>query len=282
MIDATKLFARAGWVCLLGAVTAGCGPKSPGAGAAPPPGAPAAAAPASGPAAATESIEVFIKADGSVDLGSDLNVPVDTIAAKVKARYADPSRIEARILADAHVTHGKVVAVMDQIRQAGVTRLAIVLDSAKPAAPTPAPASGSAPDRQTQPDTQAAAAAASSSAPPPAPALPEVKVENIGLHIGGGPNDDASKQPFKQAIEPHFDDFRKCYALVDEPAKGGTFGVDLRVGRNGGKPEVHQPRTGIKGKKFRDCMVEAFKTVEFGKPHKPVVFSYSLRFTVGG
>ena len=107
-------------------------------------------------------------------------------------------------------------------------------------------------------------------------------MDNVGLHVGGGANDDAAKAPYKRAIEPHFADFRRCYVHVDEPGKGGTFGVDLFIGRGGGTPEVRQPRTGMKGQKFRECMVEAFGAVEFEKPRLPTVISYSVRFRVGG
>ena len=52
--------------------------------------------------------------------------------------------------------------------------------------------------------------------------MPEVAVENVGLHIGGGPNDDASKAPFRNAIAARFADFRRCYTKVSQPGKGGT------------------------------------------------------------
>jgi hypothetical protein len=111
--------------------------------------------------------------------------------------------------------------------------------------------------------------------------LPEVVVENVGFHIGGGPNDDATKEPFKRAIEPHFAELLRCYRQVSEPEKGGTFWVDLFVDREGGAPEVRQPRTGMGGAEFRDCVVDVFRSVEFERPKLgPTVFSYSIRFTV--
>jgi hypothetical protein len=106
-----------------------------------------------------------------------------------------------------------------------------------------------------------------------------VIVENVGLHIGGGPNDDASKAPFLRAIEPHRDAFRACFVKVEEPEKGGTFGVDLSIGRGGGKAEVRQPRTGMKGTEFRKCVIEAFEQIVFEKPAKgPTVISFSIRY----
>ncbi len=269
----------AGFLCLLGAVPAGCASSCPHADAAPPASTPAppSGAPASAPAAAGDKLDVALDLDGQVRVDGKA-IAVGDVAAAVRSAHPDPSRLQVTLFADDRVPHGDVTRVLDQLRQAGVLRIGIVVG---PAAPVPAAAPpASAPDRQAP--APVAAPAAPGDAPPAPTALPEVKVENIGLHIGGGPNDDASKLPFKQAIEPHFDAFRKCYALVDEPAKGGTFGVDLRVARDGGKPEVKQPRTGMKGKGFRECMVDAFREVEFERPHKPVVFSYSLRFTVGG
>lgn len=114
----------------------------------------------------------------------------------------------------------------------------------------------------------------------PAPrALPRVSVRNIGLHIGGGPNDEETKRPFQSAIEARFEDFLRCYRFVEQPEKGGTFGVDLLIAREGGKPSVRQPRTGMAGEAFRRCVVRAFEAVEFGRPKLgPTVISYSLRF----
>jgi len=134
------------------------------------------------------------------------------------------------------------------------------------------------------PATGAAEAADGGAGPPEgAEPLPEVTVENVGLHIGGGPNDEASKAPFKRAIETHFDEFRRCYTKVSEPGSGGVFGVDLRIGRDGGRPEIRDARTGMGGTEFRDCVRGVFAQVEFDKPARgPTVISYSIKFSVGG
>ena len=110
--------------------------------------------------------------------------------------------------------------------------------------------------------------------------MPLVAVKSVGMHIGGGPNDAAGKAPFEKAIEQHFPDFLRCYRLVTEPGKSGTFGVDLHIDRGGGKPHVEQPRTGLGNEPFKACMVSAFEGVEFPALKKPSVVSYSLRFTV--
>ena len=117
--------------------------------------------------------------------------------------------------------------------------------------------------------------------PDPSRSLPEVTVRNVGLHIGGQPNDAASKEPFQTAVAAKFEDFLACYRDVVEPEKGGTFGVDLFIRRAGGNPEVRQPRTGMKGEAFKECVVDVFRSVDFERPrYGPTVISYSIRFEV--
>src|SRR6185436_18268437 len=111
-------------------------------------------------------------------------------------------------------------------------------------------------------------------------ALPNVKVANIGMHIGGGPNDPPTKAPIKTSVEPHFDALRKCFALVDDPKKGGDFGLDLLIDKAGGKAKVSHPRTSLKGAGFKECMVVAFEAIDFKKPKGGITtVSYSVRFT---
>ncbi len=164
--------------------------------------------------------------------------------------------------------------------------------SAPPSAapPPPSAAASAAPTASAAPAASAAASAApaaptaSAAADPVAPAdaapLPKVKVANIGMHIGGGPHDDFTKEPIKRSVAPHFDDFRRCFALAEDPAKAGDFGIDLRIEKDGGKAEVRKPRTALKGEAFTTCVVGVFEQIDFLKPRKgPTVVSYSLRFT---
>ncbi len=111
--------------------------------------------------------------------------------------------------------------------------------------------------------------------------LPELKVENIGLHIGGGPNDAETKAPFLRAVAERFPSFMDCYRKNEEPAQGGRFGVDLHVLRAGGHPRLEQPRTSLRGPDFRACLAGVFESVDFQKPkHGATTLSYSLRFTL--
>jgi hypothetical protein len=99
------------------------------------------------------------------------------------------------------------------------------------------------------------------------------------MHIGGGPNDAETKRPFISAIETGFDRMRMCYQKAEEPTKGGTFGVDLRIERQGGHPKVQAVRTAMKGEALRACLEQAFLGLEFGKPLKgATVLSASVYF----
>jgi hypothetical protein len=142
------------------------------------------------------------------------------------------------------------------------------------ATPPPPSAEASAP----APPGSSAAPAATESAP-----LPRVAVANIGMHIGGGPNDDVTKDPIRRSVQPHFDEFRRCFAQVEDAHKAGDFGVDLRIDRAGGKARVSHPRSALKGKEFKSCVVSTFESIDFLKPRGgTTTVSYSLRFTPGG
>lgn len=117
-------------------------------------------------------------------------------------------------------------------------------------------------------------------APSPAEAIPDVKVVNIGMHVGGGKNDAPEKEPIKKSVEPHFDAFKRCFAKVGDLAKGGDFGVDLRIDKEGGLAKVSHPRTSLKGEGFEACVIAVFEQIDFRKPKGgTTVVSYSLRFT---
>ncbi len=102
------------------------------------------------------------------------------------------------------------------------------------------------------------------------------------MHIGGGPNDEATKRPFIQAIEGAFEPMRVCYKRSEDPTRGGTFGVDLRIPQHGGKAEIEQVRTAMRGDGLRECLENAFKSITFGPPPKgPTMVSVSVRFSLG-
>ena len=162
--------------------------------------------------------------------------------------------------------------------------------SAATVATAAATASGEAPEPIASADAPAepasaepiASAAPAESAPPEDEPLPNVEVKNIGMHIGGGPNDNETKRPIKESVQPHFDALRRCWKLVDDPAKPGDFGVDLLIPHEGGKAEVSHPRSALKGEGFEACIVGVFEKIDFKKPKTgKTMVSYSLRFTPG-
>ena len=118
--------------------------------------------------------------------------------------------------------------------------------------------------------------------PTPDKALPELRIEALGMHVGGGTNSPEEKAPFHRALERQFPAFLECYRLAEEPWTGGSFGIDIKIARAGGAPSLEQPRTKIRGSGFQDCMVTAFGKVQFEKPKAgPTVISYSILFTLG-
>lgn len=110
--------------------------------------------------------------------------------------------------------------------------------------------------------------------------LPDVEVKNVGLHVGGGPNDKVTKAPIREAVKPHYDAMRACYSKAISPKKADTFGVDIRIPGEGGAAKISKPRTALKGDGLVECMVEAFEQVEFKKPPKgvPMTVSFSVEF----
>jgi hypothetical protein len=102
---------------------------------------------------------------------------------------------------------------------------------------------------------------------------------NIGLHVGGGPNDAPTKAPFEHAIQKQFDDFKRCYGKITIPGARGTFGIDLLIDKEGGPPKASGSRTAMLGDAFRDCVVHVFETVVFERPRAGTTkISYALKF----
>jgi hypothetical protein len=101
------------------------------------------------------------------------------------------------------------------------------------------------------------------------------------MHIGGESNDPESKKPWLDAIEAGDDALMRCYRLVRDPMKGGSFGVDLYVSTSGGAPDVRATRQKIGDDDFETCMKQAFSALRFHEPERPTVLSYSILFEMG-
>jgi hypothetical protein len=156
--------------------------------------------------------------------------------------------------------------------------------------PPAAPPTGSVAATPVASETAAPVATAQASAPAPsasaapvasaAPAdLPDVEVKNIGMHIGGGPNDAETKSPIKRSVEPHMDAFRACFAKASDPKKGGDVSVDLYIDRAGGKAQIKKYKSAIEGEGFEPCVKDVFLSIDFLKPKTgTTVVSYGLGF----
>jgi hypothetical protein len=102
----------------------------------------------------------------------------------------------------------------------------------------------------------------------------------VGLHIGGAPNDEASRQRLVRLFETKFPDFRSCYPLASDRTANASFGVDLFIAPGGGRAKLKQTRSRLTGKGFRDCMRNAFLGLRFKPPStgRSTTVSYSLIF----
>lgn len=150
------------------------------------------------------------------------------------------------------------------------------VSAAPPPAPTPAPVASAAPTAEPTPS------ATPSAAPVAEAPLPAVKVSNIGIHIGGGPNDDPTKDPIRRSVHPHFDAFRRCWPLAEDPKKAGEVSIDLRIDKAGGKAQIKRSSFTMKGKELKECVLKVFEEIDFLKPKGgTTTVSYSLRFTPG-
>ncbi|MBK7397867.1 MAG: hypothetical protein IPJ34_16610 [Myxococcales bacterium] len=151
---------------------------------------------------------------------------------------------------------------------------------APPAAPLVAspPAAPTSIELPTAPQMAVATAPAPESVVPAT--KPAVELRNIGMHIGGGPNDDATKAPFQKAIAAQFDALAACWATL--PTKSAfDFGVDLLVPAAGGQAKVDRPRSAVKDAAFVKCATAAFAAATFAPSAKglPTKVSTSVHFT---
>jgi len=88
-----------------------------------------------------DALIVAVMRDGQVFFGTD-KTPPDQLTQKVKDRLAN--RIDKRVFvrADARAKFGSVVAVVDNVRAAGVDQLGLLTDQKKTTGTPPPPATG--------------------------------------------------------------------------------------------------------------------------------------------
>jgi hypothetical protein len=141
--------------------------------------------------------------------------------------------------------------------------------------PVPAPPAHEAPP----PADAGPAATAVDAAASPAEAPIRVKVVTIGMHVGGGPYDEITKEPIRRSVEPHFAELARCWKHVPQPHQADV-GVDLVIEAAGGRAKVSNPRKTIEaGEAFIPCIVAFYEGVDFQRPKSgKTVVSYSVRF----
>ena len=112
----------------------------------------------------------------------------------------------------------------------------------------------------------------------PVLAASSVDIHHIGMHVGGGPNDDATKEPFWKSIGAHHDDFAACWSKLPKPGKV-EFGIDALVPGKGGLAKIDRPRSTALDPAFVACMQDVYAKMEFLPPKsgQPTKVSASLR-----
>src|SRR5690606_2434723 len=118
--------------------------------------------------------------------------------------------------------------------------------------------------------------------PEPAPlastSAPRVEVKQLGLHIGGGPNNEREHAVYATPIQRRFGELQQCYALATPTRNNASFGVDLLISTRGGTAKIKDYRTSLGGKEFHLCVLGVFGSVEFPARDKATVVSYSVLF----
>ena len=142
--------------------------------------------------------------------------------------------------------------------------------------PPPAPAVIVAPEAPAVASAPVVAIAVATAPPAEAPA---VDIRHIGMHIGGGPNDDMTKSPFIKSIDTQVPALAACWSSL--PKKPTVdFGIDALVPATGGRAKIDRPRSTFADAAFVACAQKAFEEIEFLKPRSGLStkVSASLRF----
>lgn len=168
------------------------------------------------------------------------------------------------------------------LERAGFASVRSVERGAPPELTSSVPKDGSAPVRLTMsppPPRPVPPSTGSAPATRPRSAKP-VSVSSMGLHIGGGRWDAASRKRVLRAFEAKFDGYRRCHPMAKEVVGGATVGVDVVIPKAGGQAAVREMRTRLSGRGFEPCMRRAFESIRFPAPPtgRPETVSYSVLF----
>lgn len=131
------------------------------------------------------------------------------------------------------------------------------------------------------PTSNAARDDAAEKAPVPSDVEPDTGLRTVGLHVGGGPNDDTTRAKFIAPIERQFEAMLRCHTLAENRERNASVGVDLLIPTRGGRAELKDLRTALRGDQFDDCIRKAFLAVQFPRIQRPTMISYSMLFEPG-
>jgi hypothetical protein len=182
--------------------------------------------------------------------------------------------------ADAGTPQPAVQQVLDVFLRAGFAQWRFAWRSSPATATVARPTSPAAPAMAAAPQEPDATAPPTQVSPESAPGASKVNLKSIGLHVGGGPNDDATRKPLLALLELSFPELQRCAEQLSPlPTQQTSFGIDLYIGSKGGHAEARQLRTRLGPEAFRVCVKQALTVLNFPAPPKPRVIIYSVGFS---
>lgn len=216
-----------------------------------------------------------------------LGQPVDEeqLRAWASREAQDPSVTGAAVTAESGVSEAQALSVIGLLVRSGFEH--VVFSSRDGLAVDVQAANASTePVAEVEPTSLPASSEPASPEPAPAPLVgadsdaevPNVEVKQLGLHIGGGPNNEEAHAVYANPIQRRFGELQRCYALATPTRKNASFGVDLLISNRGGTAKIKDYRTSLGGKEFHLCVLGVFGTVEFPARDNATMVSYSVLF----
>jgi hypothetical protein len=243
------------------------------------------------PHALPRYFSVEILPTGLRALGED--VSDEQLRYRAAQEAADPTLQGATVVVDSNVSESQALEVVRILVSAGFKHVVFTSREGLRADVALSPDDPTSADEAILPVPPAPSPLASESAetsagPDPASVDPEiqdappiptnVEVKQMGLHVGGGPNDEPTHALYSTPIMRRFDDLKRCYPLATGAGKNASFGVDLLISTRGGTAKIKDYRTVLGGKDFHLCVLGVFGTIEFPAPSKATMVSYSVLF----
>jgi hypothetical protein len=216
---------------------------------------------------------VELDRNGKLELDGELASP-EALSHALRQAWEGGEFEQALLWADAGTERVRVQRVIDAFLAAGIQNWRFAWRGEQPGEAATGEAS-----------KQSASTASPTPPSQPAPvqvrgeSAAQVRLKTVGLHIGGGPNDDATRDPLIALFESQFPALTRCAEQIEPRLDSpGSFGIDLYVGASGGIAEARQVRTRLGPEAFRECVKRVLTGLDFPAPKRPLVISYSLAF----